>query len=625
MCGICGIHDPDGDPRERARRVRVMAAAMAHRGPDDEGFFDDDTVSLGFRRLAVIDLETGQQPIRLEGDRAVIVLNGEIYNFRELRSELAARHPFRTRGDVEVALTLWAEQGAAALARLNGMFATAIWDRERRTLSLARDRFGIKPLFVCREGRAVAFASELAALLAAGFPADRTLSLAELRHFLAFKYPSPAGTILEHVQPLHPGDVLQVSRQGSVQRSYLSAPSSDVQTPAPRDLAARTRELLEAAVRRQLVADVPLGVFLSGGLDSSTVATLASRASGERVRTFAVGFTGPGAVSELPAAREVADALHSEHAEIVMDPQEVRRDLEAILGRLDGPLGDATAVPTWYMSRLARQHATVALSGEGADEVFGGYPRQRYDVWLDRLGAAGRRALPVAMRLAGRRPSDRLRQRLLMASSLERQLDWGRVFLPAEIDALAERTLPGEAALGVLHAPTAARWREAAAADALNARLLADLELFLPGDLLPKVDRMSMAHSLEVRVPYLDNELVAFLGTVPGRLKVGHRQGKLLLRQAVSGLLPRAAVHRRKQGFDVPVGAWLRGPLRGPLEDALSPGAVRHRGLFRPAVVERLLQEHQARARDHGEKLWCLLALELWMQGTLDRPPGARP
>jgi asparagine synthase (glutamine-hydrolysing) len=254
--------------------------------------------------------------------------------------------------------------------------------------------------------------------------------------------------------------------------------------------------------------------------------------------------------------------------------------------------------------------------------VFGGYPRQRYDARLDTLGLAGRRLMPLAMRLAGRHPSPRLLRRLEMHPSLERQLDWGRVFLPEEIDSLATIPLPDEAALAALHDPIAAIWHKMASCDPVNARLWGDLALFLPGDLLPKVDRMSMAHSLEVRVPFLDNELVTYLAALPGHLKVGLRRGKLLLRRAVSGLLPSAAVHRRKQGFDVPVAAWLRGGLRETLLDSLSPEAVQRRGLFRPEAVGQLLRQHLTEGHDHGERLWALLALELWMQRALDRTPG---
>ncbi|HKQ62376.1 MAG TPA: asparagine synthase (glutamine-hydrolyzing), partial [Candidatus Polarisedimenticolaceae bacterium] len=405
MCGICGILQPEGDRTERMRLVRRMSAALRHRGPDDSGEYGDETVSLGFRRLAVIDLVTGNQPIRLEDERAAIVLNGEIYNFRELRRELEGRQRFHTQGDVEVALRMYAAHGVAGLARLNGMFALAIWDRERRTLVLARDRFGIKPLFVYREPGRLAFASELSALLAAGLPPERELDRLELRHFLSQKYTSPAGTILRGVRSIEPATVLEIGPGGERVWRYWEPES----LPAPRldeDEAAEALEhALGDAVRRQLVADVPVGLFLSGGVDSSSLAALVARQGAGPLDSFSVGFEGAEAASELGAARRVAERLGTRHQEILLGPRRVRDDLERILARLDGALGDATCIPTWYMSALARGTVTVALSGEGADEIFGGYARQRYDAWLDRLGPGARRWLPLALRAAGRPPS----------------------------------------------------------------------------------------------------------------------------------------------------------------------------------------------------------------------------
>jgi len=613
------------DRGERSRRVAAMAAAMAHRGPDDEGFHDDEAVSLGFRRLAVIDLETGQQPIVLPDGRASIVLNGEIYNYRELRAELEAKgHRFRSRGDVEVVLRLFAEDGIACLERLNGMFALALWDARGRVLHLARDRFGIKPLYWCREGGAVAFASELGALLAGGFPARPELDRAELRHYLALGFASPGGALLAGVRSVPPGQVLSLAADsGERLVPYWRPPEPGARSPedAPERLAATLAE----AVERQLVADVPVGVFLSGGVDSSTVSVLASRAVSGPLRTFSVGFVGPGAVSELGAARLVADRLGSDHHELVMDPRTVAADLEQILDGLDTPLADCTAIPTWYMSRLARDTVTVALSGEGADEVFGGYERQRFDVAFDLLGAPGRRLVPLAVRLLGRTPSPRLRERARMAPSLGRQLHWGRIFTAGGIDALAASPIADEAAMLAPYADLAVRWQALARTDPVNGRLTADRESFLPGDLLPKVDRMSMAHSLEVRVPFLDNEVADLVLPLPGRLKATLRRDKVLLRQAVAEIVPETTATRRKQAFATPIGPWLRGELREAAADLLAVDAVRRRGLFEPAAVERLLAEHLAGERDHGNALWTLMVLEHWQRRLDDTPPWSRP
>jgi len=601
---------------DRSRRVGAMTRQLIHRGPDDEGFFDDADVSMGFRRLSVIDLETGQQPIVLEDARAAIVLNGEIYNFRELRAELEAKgHRFRSKGDVEVVLRLFAEEGIDCLARLNGIFALALWDGRERVLHLARDRFGIKPLIWCREGRRWAFASELRALLAGGFPTRPKLDPAELRHYLALGYPSPGGTLLDGVRAVPPGSVLSIDVRGEERlRPYWRSPEPEQRVVVPTDAAERLCGLLAGAVERQLVADVPVGVFLSGGVDSSTVSAFAKRAVSGPLQTFSVGFEGPGAVSELPAARLVAENLGSDHHELVMDPAMVAHDLDAILDGLDMPNADCTAIPTWYMSHLARETVTVALSGEGADEIFGGYERQRFDVAFDLLGGPGRRLVPWAVRLIGRAPSERLRERSRMAPGLARQLHWGRVFTATEIDGLTIRRLADEESMLEPHAKAADRWLRYQHIDPVNGRLATDRESFLPGDLLPKVDRMSMAHSLEVRVPFLDNEVVDFVLPLPGRLKATLLRDKILLRRAVEGVIPTTAANRRKQAFATPIGPWLCGDLREAAGDLLSGESVLARGLFEPTVVDEMLGEHMGGRCDHGTALWALMVLEHWQR-----------
>jgi asparagine synthase (glutamine-hydrolysing) len=584
MCGIAGILGI-GDPEDRRLRVAEMTRALTHRGPDDQGSFDDPTVSLGFRRLSVIDLETGQQPIVLDQPSLVIVLNGEIYNFRELRSELESKgHRFRSTGDVEVVLRLWAEQGPECIRRLNGMFALAVWDGAHRSLYLARDRFGIKPLYLCRQAAGIAFASELRSLRAGGFPSQPQLDPLQLRHYLAFGYLTPAGGPLADVESLPPATMLTIDGEGRERlESYWQPPDPGDPRGAPGEISSQLRSALEAAVDRQLVADVPVGVFLSGGLDSSTLSALALKNVSGALQTFSVGFEGEGAVSELPAAREIADHLGSNHHELMMDPTEVSKDLENILDGLDTPLADPTAIPTWYMSRFARQRVTVALSGEGADEIFGGYARQRLDVGIDRLGGFGRRLLPPVMRLMGRTPSHRLTNRLRMKPGLARQLDWGRVFSEREIAALCTIDPATEAEMMDRFSDLETRWQRWAASDPVNGRLEADRCAFLPGDLLPKVDRMSMAHSLEVRVPYLDNEVTDLVLGLPGALKQTLWRDKVLLRRIAAELLPATGALRRKLGFEVPIGVWLRGPLRTALRGLLSEETISGQGLFRPS------------------------------------------
>jgi asparagine synthase (glutamine-hydrolysing) len=614
MCGIAGILGCENLAEQRLR-VGRMTAALAHRGPDDQGFFDDESVSLGFRRLAVIDLEAGQQPILLDDPPLVIILNGEIYNFRELRKELEDKgRRFRSTGDVEVVLKLWAEEGPSCVERLNGMFALAVWDRKKGELHLARDRFGIKPLYLCREGGKLAFASELRALLAGDFPSSPELDPVQLRHYLAYGYLSPRGAPLKNVCSLPPATLLSVAADGSEKLGcYWEPPAPGSVQPAVERIVDRLRTVLERTVDRQLIADVPVGVFLSGGLDSSSVSALARRRVSGSTRTFSVGFEGPGAVSELPAAREIAKYLGSEHHELVMDAGEVARDLGKIIDGLDIPLADPTAIPTWYMSRFARERVTVALSGEGADEVFGGYARQRYDVVLGRVGAAGRKLLPAALRFVGKPPSERLVRRLRMAPGLARQLDWGRVFSARDIDSLCLAEAASETEMLGEYDALDDRWHRWDATDPINGRLETDRSIFLPGDLLPKVDRMSMAHSLEVRVPYLDNEVVDLVLPLPGHMKQTFRRDKILLRDAARRLLPPTGALRRKRGFEVPIGQWLRGPLLPALTDLLSEETLVRQGLLQPPEVSKLIRQHCQETHDHGRALWTLMVLSHWV------------
>jgi asparagine synthase (glutamine-hydrolysing) len=626
MCGICGILDwGRADPAVRHQRVDRMVAALTHRGPDDQGSWHGRELALGFRRLAVIDLETGNQPIALEDDRAVIVLNGEIYNFRELRREQLADQSFRTHGDVEVVLRLYARHGIDAIRRLDGMFALAIWDAVRRTLVLARDRFGVKPLFFSRDGETLVFGSELRTLLAGGYPRDARLDPLQLRQFLAQRYPDPHHAPLEGVRAVPPGAVVEISAAGERWSRFWDPPPAEASPGMSDDESlARLEQLLRAAVHRQLVADVPVGLFLSGGVDSGTVAAMLADRSAGPVKTFSVGFGGAeGEVAdERPRAAAAARHLKTEHHELAVEPQQVARDLPAILAALDGPLADPTVVPTWYLSALARRTVVVALSGEGADELFGGYDRVRFDLWIDRIGPLGRRMVPRVMAMAGRHPSERFRDRLTMPAGLERQLDWSRTFTADEIDALSVEPLADEDTVREAQRERADEWERRALDDPINARLAVDRELFLPGDLLPKVDRMSMAHSLEVRVPFLDNELADFALAQPGSRKIRGATVKWMLRRVAQDLLPAGASRLPKTGFDVPVSAWLRGPLREPMCDLLSPAAVGRRGLFRPARVEQMIEEHIRGVRDHGIRLWTLLSLEGWMCGALDDRAG---
>ncbi len=500
------------------------------------------------------------------------------------------------------------------------MFALALWDAAKRQLYLARDRFGIKPLYLARAGASFAFASELRALAAGGFPEERTLDPVEIHHFLAQGWLSPQGSPWRDVRALAPGAVVRIDADGAHDEAPLWTPPPPVDAVDDDAALDALEACLAAASKRQLVADVPVGVFLSGGLDSSTLSALVRRAETGPLRTFSVGFVGPDAVSELPEARRVAEHLGSEHHEIVMEPEEVARDLDTILAGLDAPLADPTAIPTWYMARLARENVTVALSGEGADEIFGGYRRQHLDTRLDGLRAPVRALLPRALRLLGRPVSPRLRARLAMEPGPARMLDWSRLFTRPELGELLAVPLGDEETWVARHEEAAARFAALAERDPLTARLEIDRTGFLPGDLLPKVDRMSMAHSLEVRVPFLDNEVVDLVLPWPGRLKHAARRNKVLLRRLIPRLLPAEVSKRPKRGFEVPIGAWLRSALRPALLERLGGTDHALSALVRPDALSRLLAEHLSAERDHGKALWALLVLEDWARRSGTRP-----
>jgi asparagine synthase (glutamine-hydrolysing) len=612
MCGIVGLAGV-----EDGVLVRRMAAAVVHRGPDGEGFFVGDGVSLGVRRLAIIDVDGSDQPIAGEDGGVLTVFNGEVYNYRELRPLLEKRgHSFRTAGDTETVVHLYEEYGDAGVHLLRGMFAYAIWDRRRRRLLLVRDRLGIKPLYYAQVGRTLAFASELAPLLAVPGVA-RTLDPDVLAQFLTLQYvPGPA-TLVRSVRKLPPGHCL-AWEDGRVEiRHYwdlvLDAGERRLDAEAT---AAELRALLEEAVALHRISDVPLGVLLSGGLDSAAVTALLARGRG-RVKTFTVGFAGDEATGELPAARAVARHLGTEHHEVVMGPG-LADALPEIVRRQDEPVADPATVPTFYVCRLAARSVKVVLTGEGGDELLGGYPRY---AWLRRgERLRGRPGVAAAAALLRRFPrtvrEGRVGRRLgaLVGSAplADRHLTWVATLCDDGQRALtgAAGWAPASARLGqLLDAP--------GSADPVHALMALDFRTWLPDDVLVKTDRMSMAASIEARVPLLDHRLVEFAAGLPASLKVRTLGTKALLRRALAPDLPAATLARPKRAFLVPLGAWLGGQVRELLHDTLGSSAARTRGLVRPAAVARLLEE-QARGPDHGRALWTLLWLELWQRNVLD-------
>lgn len=616
MCGIAGYSKAAEGPLHRAY-LRPMCDRLVHRGPDAYGEYFDEQVALGHRRLSIIDVAGGAQPLGNEDGSVQIVFNGEIYNYRELREDLERRgHRFRTRSDTEVLVHLYEEEGEQMPERLNGMFAFAIWDRRNRRLFLSRDRFGEKPLYYTSSvpGTGFAFASELKALVALpGFP--KNVDPQSVAEFLSNSYIADPATIYRNVNRLRAGHSLTVTGDAIQVRKYWAPPF--VVHPEAR-FESCSEELLHLAcdaVKTRMMSEVPLGAFLSGGVDSSAVVAAMASGATEPVKTFSIGFTSP-EFDELPYARMVAGRYQTDHAELVVTP-DVHEMLDAMLGVYDEPFGDASSIPTLYLSRLARQGVTVALSGDGADEIFGGY--RRYRRVLDRLIGS---LVPKSLR---------------RFSSIA---EWGYDFIPG---ALPDRTMRSVASqrlgdeyhtsvavvttanLQALLAPEVrARLRGYSPQEVMRTRFekyrdlppllqmqAVDMETYLPSDILVKMDRATMAYSLESRAPWLDHRLAEFAGTLPQGFKLRGKEGKRVFKQAFRSLLPHAVLTRPKQGFAVPLAEWFRSSLKHVFEEqALSSEMCEYVDL---REVRRIWREHQSRASDdHSWLLWNLLTLALW-------------
>ncbi len=614
MCGICGLVSAAGTPDAEA--LKRMNGRLAHRGPDDEGLFAAGQAALAARRLSIIDLAHGHQPIENEDGSAVAVQNGEIYNHRELRRELAGRgHRFATGCDTEVLVHAYEEWGEAFLERLRGMFALALWDKRRRRLLLARDRFGIKPLYYRDRGGELSFASELKALLEQpGF--SRAIEPRAVAAYLAFNsIPAPL-TIFAEARKLPPGHLLAWEGGEAEVRRYArpgALPAAEARAGSEDELAAELREVLDDSVRAHLVADVPVGVLLSGGVDSGGIAALASRHVSEPLRTFSIGFEEQG-FDELARARLVAERYGTEHRELVVRPDAVEL-LPRLVEAFDEPFGDSSALPTYLVSELASGQVKTAMSGEGGDELFGGYYTYVADLLARRVGRLAALARPLAEALPSR--SDRVgfdykAKRFARAAAhrdpLERHHGWKEIFSPRARAELAGAAAGAWDPLDLYRE----RYAETAGAEPLARLQDVDLGLYLVDDLLVKTDRLSMARSLELRVPFLDAAVCEFAFSLPRRLKVRGFAKKRLLRAALEPLLPAEIVHGRKQGFSIPIAAWLRGPLEPFAREVLAPSALARQGLLDPAAVTPLLDRHCAGREDLSRQIWGLMALTLW-------------
>jgi asparagine synthase (glutamine-hydrolysing) len=626
MCGIAGHVGPTA--REL---VPAMLGVLKHRGPDDSGIHAEDDVGLGMTRLSIIDLVTGQQPMSDPTGRYWIVFNGEIYNFRQLRDELeASGRRFGTRSDTEVIVQAYAAYGEACVERLRGMFAFAIWDGAERRLFLARDRLGKKPLYYWHRGRLFLFASEPKALLC--HPAvSRAIDWPAFHHYLAFGYTSASRSIFDAIAKIPPAHTATLADGQLALRRYWRLPS-EPSAPEPRrtlaETAAEVRSELREAVRLRLESDVPLGVFLSGGIDSSAVVASMREVTSGRIATFSVGF-GRSAPSydELPYARAVARRFETDHHEEILEP-DVQAILPSLVRAFDEPFADSSAIPTYVVAQATARHVKVALSGIGGDETFGGYPRY-LGLRLSALHGALPRWFRVASRAAARRLPDSAGSRNWAdwarrftahpdASPGERYIRWTRFFGDAELAELARPALAERLAPGVDQAQRDA-FAGAARGEAVDGAFRVDLATYLPDDLLAMADRMSMTHSLEVRAPFCDHRIVeASLGRPP-RTKMPGMRLKGLLKAAFAGVLPQEVLTHRKQGFMIPLGDWLRRDLRASLDDLLVADRVHARGLFDVGAVERLKREHLSGARGHADRLFTLMMAELWMREYLDQ------
>lgn len=624
MCGIAGAVWRDEAAADPARVV-AMLSCLVHRGPDDEGMAVAGGAVLGARRLSIIDVARGHQPMGNEDGSVLAVQNGEIYNFREIRRDLEHRgHRFRTDNDTEILPHAYEEFGLDLVERLRGMFAIAIWDVPRRRLVLARDRLGKKPLFYAWAdgGRTLVFGSEIQALAAFGF--DRAIDDLAIADYLRYGYVPAPRTAFQAVRKIEPAHLLVLEDGVASSRRYWSVRFEPKTAVSFAEAAARLRDEIKEAVRVRLISDVPLGALLSGGLDSSTIVAFMAAQSDRRVRTFSIGFR-EAAYDELRYARIVADHFGTEHEELVVEPSAA--DVVPLLVRHFGePFGDSSAIPTYYVAKIARQRVTVALNGDGGDELFGGYDRYRavaLGATVDRFPGAGAALGVLGAGLAPfrhwRMPAraKRLADALALAPD-DRYERWVSYFSGSSFAQIVGPELARFASPGLGRPAEAADL--AAARDPVDRAMAADLLTYLPGDLLVKMDIAAMANSLEGRSPLLDHHVVEFVSSLPSTYKVSILHSKRILREAMRGILPEAILHRGKMGFSVPVATWLRGPLRPLLEDTVLRPSSSLTGLLRTDRVKLIADEHLAGRADRSALLWALLMLEFWLREV---PRGA--
>ena len=625
MCGIVGILKLD--PRETVDEARLkrMRDVLRHRGPDGEGLWIDGPIGLGHRRLAIVDVAGGQQPMTNEDGRAWIIYNGEIYNHAALRPGLEAKgHRYQTRSDTETILHLYEEEGERCVEQLQGMFAFALWDTTHQRLLLARDRLGIKPLYYAQTDRELLFASEIKAILAAG-PIRPELDPRVLPGLLATRYVADEGTFFRGIRKLQPGHTLTWSvPEGNRTRRYWHLPVASDDNPAGlRERAIDLEARLEGVVRSHLMSDVPLGLFLSGGLDSTGLAALMAPMVGERLRTFAVGFDDE-ATNELPYARLAAESVGAQHHEVVVSPEDFLAALPRLVWHEDEPLAFPSSVALNFVSQLARPHVKVVLTGEGSDELFMGYNWYRVTAWNERLGRLYGTLAPAPLRAGVRRAIGRLphpvaryaRRSFLALGTGPRELFYENF---AVFSAAQRRALLLDRRLTETVDPYREQLRcfDEHPGSTLDRMSRADLQTYLV-ELLMKQDQMSMAASIESRVPFLDHKLVEHVVRTPAKFKIRGLTTKAILREALRDRVPREILRRRKLGFPVPFGRWARERFAPMIRNTILGPRAQARGMFAAEPLERLVAEHEAGTANHADRLWLLLNLEIWQRIFLD-------
>jgi asparagine synthase (glutamine-hydrolysing) len=644
MCGIAGLSNLTSETQLDPAVVQRMARQLSHRGPDDEGFHAEAEVAFGFRRLSIIDVAGGHQPVPNEDQTIWCMLNGEIYNYKELRDRLRQQgHEFKTNGDTETIVHAYEQHGLDFVEELRGMFAIALWDGQQRRLILARDRIGKKPLFYSIYGGQLAFASELKAFLA--WPGlDRALDYAALQDYFRYLYVPAPRTVFSSVRKLLPGHLLIAdTARGTWHTSRYWRPQMEADRQSSgAQLADGLRDRLEEAVTLRLRSDVPLGTFLSGGLDSSAITALARKANGSigDLMSFSVGFH-ERAYDESAYAAQMAQHVGTRHRQLTAEPisQEL---LRKIVWHLDEPFADSSAIPTYLLCRAARQHVTVALSGDGGDELFAGYDRYRHLRWLSLINALPpelKRFIENSLRLAGRvcrsvgqAGPERARQlakaiECARCSTARQPFALNQYFERNTLDRLFRPELRDAMEGHALEDDFLPPFGQLAGKDPLEWFLHVDLLLSLPDQMLAKVDRMSMATGLEVRCPLLDQSVVEYASRIPASQKLNGRCAKYILKKATSDLLPARILRRRKQGFSVPLGSWLETEFKEMVQEVLSPSAVERRGVFDPVALQRELSLAAVPVRDQPfglsahqrqHRLWSVIAFELWAQQFLD-------